>query len=716
MKAKSYAAILLGTLMIGFSAVSPYAAHSADRAGTSPASAVNETNPLLVEWTTPFGMPPFDRIKEEHYFPAFQKAIDLKRQEVDAIIKDTQPATFANTIEALDASGELLDRIGGVFYNLKSAETNEQIQEIARQVAPLTSALEDDILLSEPLFARVKAVWEQRDTLGLNAQQRRLVEEMYNDFVRGGAKLAAEQKTRLRAINEELSLLALQFSDNLLKETNAYQLAVEKREDLAGLPKDVVTAAAEVAGKAGMEGKWVFTLHAPSIWPFLSYADNRVLRRQILTAYTKRSDRGNGQDNKAILVRTAALRAERARLLGYASHAHFALEERMAKTPDQVYRLLNQLWAPALAVAKKEAADLQAAIRQEGHDFKLEPCDWRYYAEKVRKARYNLNENELRPYFSLENVRQGAFSVAGRLYGLSFVERTDLPKYHDEVRTFEVKDADGSHLGVFLVDFHPRSSKRGGAWSSGYRDQYVKDGRDIRPIVVNVCNFTRPAGGAPALLSLEEVETLFHEFGHGLHALLSRIRYRTLGRVPRDFVELPSQIMEQWALEPQVLKTYAKHWQTGEPIPDDLIARIKEAERFNQGFATVEYLAASFLDMEWHVLGEANGLDATTFEDAALGKISLMPEIVTRYRSPYFQHIFAGGYSAGYYSYIWSEVLDTDAFQAFKEKGIFDSATARSFRTNILEKGGTEDAMEMFKRFRGREPSVEPLLEKRGLK
>jgi len=702
--------------MVGFSAVSSHQAHGSDRAGANPASTANETNPLLGEWTTPFGVPPFDRIKEEHYFPAFQKAIGVKRREVDAIIKSSQPATFANTIETLDASGEMLDRVGGVFYNLKSAETNDQIQGIARQIAPLTSALDDDILLNEQLFARIKAVWEQRDTLGLNAQQRKLVEETYKDFVRGGAKLAAEQKTRLRAINEELSLLGLQFSDNLLKETNAYQLVIDKREDLAGLPENVIAAAAEAAGNAGMEGKWVFTLHAPSIWPFLSYADNRELRRQILTAYTKRSDQGNGRDNKAILVRTAALRAERARLLGYPSHAHFALEERMAKTPDQVYRLLNQLWTPALAVAKKEAADFQAVIQQEGHDFKLEPCDWRYYAEKVRKARYNLDENELRPYFSLENVRQGAFAVAGKLYGLSFVERTDLPKYHNEVRTFEVKDADGSHLGVFIVDFHPRASKRGGAWCSGFRDQYVKDGRDIRPIVTNVCNFTRPVGGAPALLSLEEAETLFHEFGHGLHSLLSRIHYGTLGRVPRDFVELPSQIMEHWALEPQVLKSYARHWQTGEPIPDDLIARIKEAERFNQGFATVEYLAASFLDMEWHVLGEAKGVDATRFENTALGKIGLMPEIVTRYRSPYFQHIFAGGYSAGYYSYIWSEVLDADAFQAFKEKGIFDPATARSFRTNILEKGGTEDAMEMFKHFRGREPSVEPLLEKRGLK
>jgi peptidyl-dipeptidase Dcp len=452
------------------------------------------------------------------------------------------------------------------------------------------------------------------------------------------------------------------------------------------------------------------------IWPFLSYADNRDLRRQIFTAYTKRGDNGNGQDNKPVLVRIAALRAERARLMGYPDHAHFVLEKQMAKTPEQVYGLLNQLWPPALAAAKTEAADLQAMIHQEGHDFALEPWDWWYYTEKIRKARYNLDENQIQPYFTLENVRQGAFYVANRLYGLSFIERTDLPKYHSEVHTFEVKDADGSHLGIFMVDYHPRPGKRGGAWAGGYRHQYFKQGRDIRPIIVNVCNFTRPVGEAPALLRLEEVETLFHEFGHGLHALLSRIHYKSLGDVPRDFVELPSQIMEHWALEPEVLKTYAKHWQTGEPIPDDLIARIKAAERFNQGFATVEYLAASFLDMDWHTLTKVKEPDATSFERAALTKIGLIPQIVSRYRSPYFQHIFAGGYSAGYYSYIWSEVLDTDAFQAFKNKGIFDAATARSFRTNILEKGGTADAMAMFKAFRGREPSVEPLLEKRGLK
>jgi len=705
---------LLGAMMTGFFTLN---VHSTSAAGTTgPDLSANQTNPLLTEWDTPFGVPPFDRIKDEHFFPAFQEAIARTRRQIETIAKDERPATFANTVEALDASGESLDRVEAVFGNLRSANTNDRIQEIARQVAPLTSALQDDILLNERLFTRVNAVWEQRDSLSLDAEQRRLVEETYKRFVRGGAKLSAESKTRLRAINEELALLGLRFGDNLLKETNAYRLVIDKKEDLAGLSEVIVAFAAAAAKQAGMDGKWVFTLNAPSIWPFMTCADNRELRRQIFTAYTRRGDNGNEQDNKATLLRIAALRAERAQLLGYSNHAQFVLEEQMARNADRVYGLLNQLWPPALAAAKREAADLQAMIRQEGGDFRLEPWDWWYYTDKVMKAKYDLDENQLRQYFPLENVRQGAFDVANRLYGLTFVERTDLPKYHPEVRAFEVKDADGSHLGVFLVDYHPRAAKRGGAWCSSYRSQHVKDGRDVRPIVVNVCNFTQSTGDTPALLTLDEVETLFHEFGHGLHSLLSRIRYDSLHRVPRDFVELPSQIMEHWATEPQVLKMYARHWQTGEPIPDEMIARIQRAEKYNQGVATVEYLAASFRDLDWHTLATAKDLDATAFEKASLDKIGLIPEIVTRYRSPYFQHIFAGGYSSGYYSYIWSEVLDTDAFEAFKEKGIFDQATARSFRTNILERGGTDDAMAMFTAFRGREPSVEPLLEKRGLK
>ena len=683
-----------------------------------PAQPAHETNPFFVEWTTPFGVPPFDQIKPEHFMPAFEAGIAERRKEVDAIASNEAPPTFANTIEALETSGKLLDKVGSVFHNLTSADTNPKIQAIARKVAPMSATLRDDIMLNETLFKRVKAVYGRRDTLKLTPEQHRLVEETYKRFVRGGANLSPEKKERLRAINKELSVLGLTFSENLLAETNAYRLVIDKKEDLSGLPPGVVSAAAERAAKDGLEGKWEFTLQAPSIWPFLQYADNRELRRQILTAYAERCNHGDDHDNKTIVSKVAALRAERAKLMGYPSHAAFVLEERMAKTPEGVYGLLDQLWTPALKVAHGEAAALQEMIAKDGHDFELEPWDWRYYAEKVKKARYDLDESEVRPYFSLDNVRRGIFYVANRLYGLTFVERKDVPVYNPEVTVFEVKDADGSFLGVYYEDRFPRAGKRGGAWSSRYRGQHFEDGKDVRPVVVNVCNFTRPTGNAPALLSPEEVETMFHEFGHGLHSLLSRIHYESLASVPRDFVELPSQIMENWAMEPEVLKVYAKHWKTGEVIPDELVAKIHKAGTFNQGFATVEYMAASYLDMDWHTMTEAKEVDAAAFEKQALTRIHMMPEIIVRYRSPYFAHIFGGmgGYSAGYYSYIWSEVLDSDAFQAFKEKGLFDPATAKSFRTNILERGGTEDAMQMWLNFRGRKPSVEPLLVKRGLK
>lgn len=679
-------------------------------------SAPSSSNPFFEEWKTPFGVPPFERIKNEHFIPAILKGIDEERRDIEKIANETAPPTFANTIEALDRSGELLEKVQGVFANLTGAETNDGLQAIAKQVAPNMAALHDDLVLNQKLFARVTAVWNQRQSLKLDAEQAMLLEETRKMFIRGGAKLNEEQKKKVRAINGELSLLSLRFSDNLLKETNGFRLVIDKKEDLAGLPSSAVDAAADAARAAKMPGKWVFTLQAPSIWPFLSYAENRELRKKILTAYAERCHQGNQFDNKEVAVKVAALRAERSKILGYPTFADFVLEERMAKTPDKVYGLLNQLWVPALGVARQEAKSIQGMMDEERKDEKLEPWDWRYYAEKVKRARYELDENEVSQYFTLDNVRAGAFHVANKLYGITFTERFDIPKYHPEVRTFEVKDKDGSHLGVFLVDYHPRPGKRVGAWSSRYRGQRILDGKDIRPIVVNVCNFTRPSAGQPALLRLEEVETLFHEFGHGLHSLFSRIHYSQLGGVPRDFVELPSQIMENWALEPDVLKVYAKHYKTGETIPAELVGKIEKASKFNQGFMTVEYLAASLLDMDWHTVTAGQAPDADQFEKAALGKMGLMPEILPRYRSSYFQHIFASGYAAGYYSYIWSEVLDSDAFQAFKEKGLFDQATATAFRTKILEKGGTADAMEMYKSFRGREPSVEPLLEKRGLK
>jgi peptidyl-dipeptidase Dcp len=672
-------------------------------------------NPFFQEWKTPFGVPPFDQVRAEHFLPAIEEGMARQKREVAAIAKSTEPATFANTVEALDASGRLLEKVTSVFSNLASAETNDALQAIQKKVAPMQAAHRDDLRLDAALFQRAKAVWDARETLSLEPDQKKLLEDTWKDFVRGGALLRKEGQERLRAINAELSGLSVTFADNLLKETNGYRLVIDRKDDLAGLPDRVVAGAAEAAKKAGLDGKWLFTLHAPSLWPFLQGADDRDLRRQIFAAYTTRADHGDATDNKTTLARIAALRAERAQLLGYRSHADFVLDENMAKTPARVYEFLDRLWAPARAVAAREAADLQAAIEADGKDFALEPWDWPYYTEKVREARFALDEQALRPYFALDRVREGAFWVANRLYGITFTEIPGLPVYHPEVKAFEVKDADGSHLAVFYVDYHPRPGKRGGAWSSRYRGTWVEKGVSVRPVVVNVCNFSRPAGDAPALLSIEEVETLFHELGHGLNSILSKVRYRSSGP-PRDFVELPSQIMENWATEPEVLQHYARHWKTGEAIPTELVEKIKRSRQFNQGFQTVEYLAASLLDMDWHTLAEAKEKAPTVFEKATLERIGMPAQIVPRYRSPYFQHIFAGGYSSGYYSYIWAEVLDADAFQAFREKGLFDQATARSFRTNVLERSGSEDAMTLYVRFRGKEPSVEPLLEKRGLK
>jgi peptidyl-dipeptidase Dcp len=675
------------------------------------------SNPLLREWTTPFGVPPFAEIKPEHFLPAIKQGIEEQRRETDAIANDPAPATFANTILALDESGERLQKVSAVFSNLNSADTNAELQAINRQTTPLLSALRDDLRLNPKLFARVKAVWGAREALGLTPVQMRLLENTYKSFVRSGANLSAGDQTKLRKINAELSMLGVQFGENLLHDTNAFRLVIDKEADLAGLPPSVVAGGADTAKKAGMAGAWVYTLQAPSIWPFMTYADNRELRKQIFTAYTTRCDHNDEYDNKVVLAKIAALRAERAQLMGYQSYADFALEENMSKTPKGVYDLLNQLWTPARAVAIKEAAAQQALIDQAGGGFKLEPYDWWYYTEKVRKARFDLDDQALRPYFQVEKVREGMFYVANRLYGITFTPRPDLPVYNPEVSAFEVKDADGTTLGVFYTDYHPRPGKRVGAWTSGFRGTRVKDGTRVLPIVTNVANFSRGAGDQPALLSLEEVQTLFHESGHALNSLLSQVPYSGVSRGPRDFTELQSQIMENWALEPEVLKVYAKHYKTGEVIPLDLVEKIRKSDQFNQGFATVEYLAASLLDMDWHTITSTTPLDARSFEDAALEKIRMPREIVSRYRSPYFNHVFGpgGGYAAGYYGYIWADVLVADAFEAFKEKGLFDQATARSFRKNILEAGGTEDAMTLYVRFRGREPSVEPLLRKRGL-
>lgn len=678
------------------------------------AEMTSSTNPLLSEWKTPFGVPPFGEIRPEHFMPAFAEAMARHDQEIATISKDPAPATFANTIEAYDRSGILLQRVNSVFNNLSSAETSPALQAIAKEIAPKMASHRDDIALDPALFARVRSVWESKTKPSLAADQAKLLEDTWKSFVRGGARLDDAGKKRLREINGELASLSVQFGDHLLDETNQFRLVIEKREDLAGLPDRVVASAANAAKEAKLEGRWVFTLHAPSYGPFMQYADRRELRRQMFMAYTNKAGKAGKDDNRSIASRMASLRAERAQLLGYKTHAHFVLDENMAKTPERVQELLDRVWAPAKQVAVRERDALRAEAKTLGADLTIEPWDWAYYAEKVRQRRYQVDEDAVRPYFPLDRVRQGAFAVATRLYGITFTPLKDVPVYQPEVKAWEVKDADGSHLSIFYTDDHPRPGKRSGAWSSRYRDAWMRPDAPMRPIVVNVCNISRPAGDAPALLSLEETETLFHEFGHALHSMLSQVRYRSQGAVPRDFVEMPSQIMENWATEPEVLKTYAHHWKTGEVIPDSLIARIKSARKFNQGFATVEYAAASLLDLKWHTL-DAKPREAPAFEEAALKAIGMPHEIVPRYRTSYFQHIFSGAYSAGYYSYLWSEVLDADAFQAFRERGIFDPATARSFRTNILEKGGSEDAMELYRRFRGREPSVDPLLERRGL-
>jgi len=675
-----------------------------------------QDNPLLKEFKTPFGVPPFSKIKNEHYLPAIQEAIRQHKLEITAIAENIQPPTFANTIDALELSGQLLTRVVSVFDNMISALTSEALQKIAQTAAPLRSSHADDIRLNDQLFNRIQTLYAGREKLQLTPEQEMVLTQYYRDFVRGGANLDEVKKEQLRAINRELALLELKFGDNVLKETNDYSLILADAKDLAGLPQNVITAAAEAAAERGQPGKWAFTLQSPSIFPFLQYAENRGLRQQIYQAYIHRCDHNNETDNKALLSKVAALRVRKANLLGYPSHADFVLEENMAKKPEAVYALLEQLWRPAQARARQEVADMQAIIDGEKGGFQLQPWDWWYYAEKVKKAKYELDEEALRPYFKLENVRSGVFAVAQKLWGITFNERKDIPVYHSDVRAFEVKEADGRLIGVLLVDYFPRASKRGGAWMSEYRGQQ-KLGGVKTPVIVNVGNFSKPTADQPALLSMEEVGTMFHEFGHALHGLLSDCTYPKIAgtSVARDFVELPSQIMENWAFQPEVLKNYAKHYQSGAAMPDEVIAKIEKSGHFNQGFVTVEYLAASFLDMDWHTLREPIEHDATLFEQQSLARIGLLPEIASRYRSPYFRHIFSGGYSAGYYAYIWAEVLDADAFQAFKETSLFDQNTAAKFRKFILAAGGSEEAMNLYKKFRGREPGIEPLLKKRGL-
>jgi peptidyl-dipeptidase Dcp len=675
-------------------------------------------NPFDGVYDTPFQTPTFNSITIDSYMPAFVDGMKEQAAEIDAIVKNTDAPTFENTIAALDYSGAKLTKVSSVFFNLTSAETNEEMNKLAAELSPMLSKHRDDISLNVNLFKKVKAVYDNKENLDLNSDQLRLLEKTYKGFVRSGANLEGEAKDRMREINKELSVLTLKFGENILKETNKFKLFVVDEKDLSGLPQSVKDAAAVAAKNEGKEGQWLFTIHKPSLIPFLMYADNRDLREQMFNAYITKGDHNDDLDNKENLTKIANLRIEKANLLGFETWANYVLDINMAKNPENVYSLLNELMVPALEKAKYEASELQKIINKEGGKFELKPWDWWYYAEKLKKEKYAFDEEELRPYFKLENVRDGAFAVANKLYGITFTQRNDIETYHKDVTVWEVKEADGKHIGILYLDYFPRPGKRGGAWMNAYRKQMVDaNGKYVTPIITNVCNFTKPTADKPSLLSVDEVETLFHEFGHGLHGLLSNGVYPSLTgtSVARDFVELPSQIMENWALEPEVLKMYAKHYKTGEDLPQELITKLENSGKFNQGFATVEYMSAALLDMDWHTLKEPNTKSANEFENASMAKMNMIPEIVVRYRSTYFNHIFSGGYSSGYYAYVWAEILDADAFEAFKEKGIFDKETATKFRKNILEKGGSADGMVLYKNFRGQDPSTAALKKRKGL-
>ncbi|MBW8330459.1 MAG: M3 family metallopeptidase [Prolixibacteraceae bacterium] len=683
---------------------------------TSKAPQKDMSNPFFSEYKTPHQVPPFNEIKMGHYLPAIEEGISEQVVEIKAITDNKEDANFDNTILAFDLSGDLLKRTTYVFFNQNSANTNDEMQALAREITPKLTTHSNNIMLNKELFAKVKSVYEKRNELTLDAEQLRVVEKYYQDFERNGANLSDEKQAELRKLNDELSMLELKFGENTLAETNKnFKMVVENEADLKGLPADVIAAAAELAKNDSLEGKWIFTLQKPSMIPFLQYAENRELREKLYKGYTNRGNNNNEFDNKQVIEKIVKLRDQRAKLLGFTNHAAYTVDVNMAKTPETINEFLMKLWTPALERAKTERADMQAMIIKEGGKFELEMWDWWFYAEKVRKAKYDLDEAQLKPYFKLENVVDGMFYVATKLYGIQFIKRTDIPVYNEEAIAYEVQEADGKHIGVFYMDFHPRPGKSNGAWQTGYRDQSYINGQMITPVVSIVCNFTRPSGDVPALLSFDEVTTLFHEAGHAFHALFTHGTYRrTAGVVARDFVELPSQIMENWAKEPEVLRAYAKHYQTGEVIPEALIAKLTKSAQFNQGFETVEYLAASLLDMDWHTKAFEGNVEA--FEKVSMDNIGLIDEIVPRYRSTYFSHIFSGGYSAGYYVYIWAAVLDADAFDAFKQSGdLFNPEYAAKFRT-LLSKCGSDEGMAIYKNFRGQEPSIEPLLKRRGLK
>ena len=675
-------------------------------------------NPFFKPFDTPFQVPPFDKIDTGDYIPAFIEGMKQQIAEIDAIINNSQPPDFQNTILPFDKSGAVFTRVIKVFNNLKQANTDEAIQSIDRRIDPLVTQHRDDIYLNNKLFDRIKTVYLNRHEMNLDARQIRVTEKYFRDFERRGANLSPEKKEQLRKVNTDLSLLSLTFSENLLAENKNFKLVIDNRNDLDGLPKSVIDAAAETAKNLKMEGKWVFTLAKPSWIPFLQYSNKRELREKIYRGWFMRGNNGNKNDNNEIVSQIANARIQQAQLLGYISYAAYIIDDNMAKTPEKVDRFLKKLWDASLPVAKKEVVEMQNIIDKEGGKFKLASWDWWFYSEKVRKEKYDLDDNELKPYFKLSNVRDGMFMVANKLYGITFEKRIDLPVYQKDVETFEVKEANGRHLGILYLDYFPRDGKEGGAWCTDFQSAGWRDGKKVDPIISVVFNFTKPTADAPSLLSFEETTTLFHEFGHALHGLFIEGKYdRTAGVVPQDYVELPSQVMENWAGEPQVLKFYARNYKTGEIIPEKLINKIVNSGLFNQGFVTVEYLAASILDMDYHELKIPSDINAEKFETDAMNRIGLIQEIIPRYHSTYFAHIFGGEYAAGYYVYIWAAVLDADAFNAFKESGdIFNKELAAKFRKYCLQEVGEDEGMIQYKKFRGQEPSLDPLLKRRGLK
>ena len=676
-------------------------------------------NPFFSEYDTPFGAPPFDKIDNEHFLPAYQEAIRQHNAEIDAIVNNPEAPSFENTIVAYDRAGEMLSRVGAVFGGLRGAETNPRLQEIARETTPMLSAHSNSIRFNQDLFERIHAVYQMREELDLDLEQMRLVEKTYQDFARNGAALPEEDRLKLMELNERMSMIGLQLSENLLAENNGYKLVIEDEADLAGLPPHVRTAAAEEARKQGMEGKWVFTMAKPSWTPFLMFSERRDLRQELFTNYFMRGQNGNENDNRALFAEMLSLRQEMARMLGFDNYAEYFTSIQMAQNPQNVYDFLYQVWEPALARAKRERDEMQAIIDREGGDFKLESWDWWYYAEIIRKEKYDLDDDEVKPYFAIDNVRDGNFLLANKLFGMTFEARPEVPVYHEEVEAFEVFDRDGSHLGILFIDPHPRPGKRSGAWCGTYRSgSYDEDGNKISPIVTIVMNFTRPAGDKPAMLSWDETTTYFHEFGHALHNFFADGLYRRTSRsVPRDFVELPSQILENWAGEPQLLKEYALHYETGQPIPDELIEKLRKSEHFNQGFINTEYLAAAILDMDYYTSDATPDMDISAFEAATMERIGLINEIVPRYTTGNFGHIFGTGYAAGYYVYRWAGVLDADAFDAFKQSGdLFNQDLAERFRKYILAENALHEGMDAYVKFRGHEPSIDPFLRRSGLK